>query len=158
MKNNQNNNKKIIDIYFDLFDIMMNYNHKLWRTIALPLPLNHLVVMYFLYNNKGESSTISEIANHLSISKQQMSPIIDKLLKKSFIEKHCLSNDRRYSQIYLTKQGNDFLEEHQQQRRLNFIQYMTDLSDEDVIKFDESVKNVKKMIKKMFEESQHSKI
>ena len=35
---------------------------------------------------------------------------------------------------------------------------MTDLSDEDVIKFDESVKNVKKMIKKMFEESQHSKI
>ena len=56
---------------------MMMYNHKLWKTMSLPLPLNQMVVMYFLYNNK--TATISEVANHLAISKQQMSPIYSKI-------------------------------------------------------------------------------
>lgn len=141
--------RKISDIYFDLFDMMMNYNHKLWRKIALPLPLNHIVVIYFLYNNKN--ATISEIAGHLSISKQQMSPIVDKLLKKGFIKKRCLSNDRRFSQIYLSDEGKKFFEEHQQKQRDNFVQYITDLSDSDAERFDESVKIVKLMISKMFD-------
>lgn len=146
------NSEKVTDIYFDLFSIMMKYNHKLWRTMALPLPLNHLVVMYFLSNNMDTSATISEIATHLSISKQQMSPIIDKLVKKEFIKKTCLSEDRRYSQIYLSEKGKKFLNEHQKSQRTILMESITDLSDSDIQKFDESVKIVKKMIAKIFED------
>lgn len=105
----EKNSRKISDIYFDLFDIMMTYNHKLWRTAALPLPLNHFAVMYYLFEKEDTFATVTELAKHLSISKQQMSPIIDKLVKKEFIKKTCLSKDRRYSQISLSEKGRNFL-------------------------------------------------
>ena len=95
----EKNSRKISDIYFDLFDIMMTYNHKLWRTAALPLPLNHFAVMYYLFEKEDTFATVTELAKHLSISKQQMSPIIDKLVKKNILKKTSVSKDRRYSQI-----------------------------------------------------------
>ena len=104
----EKNSRKISDIYFDLFDIMMTYNHKLWRTAALPLPLNHFAVMYIFFEKEDTFATVTELAKHLSISKQQMSPIIDKLVKKEFIKKTCLSKDRRYSQISLSEKGRKF--------------------------------------------------
>lgn len=42
--------------------------------------------MYYLLE-KDTFATVTELAKHLSISKQQMSPIIDKLVKKEFIKK-----------------------------------------------------------------------
>lgn len=148
----ENNSRKISDIYFDLFEIMMTYNHKLWRTAALPLPLNHFAVMYYLFEKGNSFATMTELAKHLSISKQQMSPIIDKLLKKEFIKKTCLSKDRRYNQISLSEKGRKFLKEHQKSQRLIFMECTTDLSDSDTRKFDESVQIVKKMIAKIFED------
>lgn len=148
----ENNTKKISNIYFELFDMMMTSNHKLWRTVALPLPLNHFAVMYFLYNNK--IATISEVSSQLSISKQQMSPIIDKLVKKGFVKKQCMSNDRRYSQIYLSDEGLNLILEHRKKQQVNFTNYITDLSDSDAEKFDESVKIVKLMISKMFDKAE----
>lgn len=148
----ENNSRKISDIYFDLFEIMMTYNHKLWRTAALPLPLNHFAVMYYLFEKEDTFATVTELANHLSISKQQMSPIIDKLVKKEFIKKSCLSKDRRYSQISLSEKGRNFLKEHQKSQRLIFMKNTTDLSNSDTEKFDESVKIVKKMMAKIFED------
>ncbi len=148
----ENNSRKLSDIYFDLFEIMMTYNHKLWRTAALPLPLNHFAVMYYLFEKENTFATITELAKHLSISKQQMSPIIDKLVKKEFIKKTCLSKDRRYNQISLSEKGRKFLKEHQQSQRLIFMKCTTDLSNSDTEKFDESVQIVKKMMAKIFED------
>lgn len=147
----EKNSRKISDIYFDLFDIMMTYNHKLWRTAAWPLPLNHFAVMYYLFEKEDTFATVTELAKHLSISKQQMSPIIDKLVKKEFIKKTCLSKDRRYSQISLSEKGRNFLKEHQKSQRLIFMESTTDLSDSDTEKFDQSVRLVKKMMAKIFE-------
>lgn len=148
----ENNSRKLSDIYFDLFEIMMTYNHKLWRTAALPLPLNHFAVMYYLFEKENTFATVTELAKHLSISKQQMSPIIDKLVKKEFIKKTCLSKDRRYNQISLSEKGRKFLKEHRQSQRLIFMKCTTDLSNSDTEKFDESVQIVKKMMAKIFED------
>ncbi|OUO39342.1 MarR family transcriptional regulator [Megamonas hypermegale] len=147
----ENNSRKLSDIYFDLFEIMMTYNHKLWRTAALPLPLNHFAVMYYLFEKENTFATVTELAKHLSISKQQMSPIIDKLVKKEFIKKTCLSKDRRYNQISLSEKGREFLKEHQKSQRLIFMKCTTDLSNSDTKKFYESVQIVKKMMAKIFE-------
>ena len=118
----EKNSRKISDIYFDLFDIMMTYNHKLWRTAALPLPLNHFAVMYYLFEKEDTFATVTELAKHLSISKQQMSPIIDKLVKKEFIKKTCLSKDRRYSQISSRKM--DFINNDKHERFITYSERM----------------------------------
>lgn len=39
--------------------------------------------MYYLFEKEDTFATVTELAKHLSISKQQMSPIIDKLVKKN---------------------------------------------------------------------------
>lgn len=144
----QNNLKKASNIYFNLFDLLMLYNHKIWKSTVHPLPLNHLIVIFYLRNNG--TSTISEIAHHLSISKQQMSPIIDKLTKKEFIERKNLTNDRRYSQINISKKGIRFLENHRKKAKDNFIEHITNLTDDDIVVFDQSVKNIEEMLNKMF--------
>lgn len=147
----QNNLKKASDIYFDLFDLLMLYNHKIWKTTPQPLPLNHLIVLFYLRNNG--TSTISEIAHHLSISKQQMSPIIDKLTKKEFIERKNLTNDRRYSQISISKKGTQFLSFHREKSKDTFAGRIVDLSDDDIVIFDQSVKAIKDILNKMFKKN-----
>lgn len=59
------------------------------------------------FEKEDTFATVTELAKHLSISKQQMSPIIDKLVKKNLL-KTCLSKDRRYSQISLSEKGRNF--------------------------------------------------
>ena len=41
------NTQKISDIYFELFDLMMTYNHKIWKNTSNPLPVNDCIVLYF---------------------------------------------------------------------------------------------------------------
>ncbi len=150
------NLKRTADVYFDLFSIMMRYNHKVWRTSTLPLPANHFFVLVNLYNI-GETITITQLAKQLSISKQQMSPIIDKLLKKELIEKKSLTKDRRFSYIHITHKGIKFMEEYRDEQKAHFSESLIDIAGEDVMisdadiqKFDESVKVVNNMMKKMF--------
>ncbi len=151
------NLKRTADVYFDLFSIMMRYNHKVWRTSTLPLPANHFIVLVNLYNNDGEAITITQLAKQLSISKQQMSPIIDKLLKKELIEKKSLTKDRRFSYVRISDKGIKFMEEHRDEQKEHFSKWLVDIagkdvliSDADIQKFDESVKVVNNMMKKMF--------
>ena len=144
------NLKKVSDIYFNLFDLMMTYNHRIWRTVSMPLSLNHFVVLCFLDFNG--TSTITDIATHLAISKQQMSTIVDKLLKQELIERKCMTNDRRYSQISISSKGKKFMEEHRKEQKLSLINQIVDLSDEEAKRFDESAKVLKHMINKMFKE------
>lgn len=146
----EKNNKKAAEIYYDLFDLLVTSNHRLWRTIDLPLPLNHFIVMHFLYNN--HMSTITEVAKHLSISKQQMSPIVDKLQKKGYLQKECMSNDRRFSQLCLTDEGKAVIEEQRLVQRVNFMEHIVGLSESDLAKFEESVQVVKSIVNKMFKE------
>lgn len=75
----EKNSRKISDIYFDLFDIMMTYNHKLWRTAALPLPLNHFAVMYYLFEKEDTFATVTELAKHcVRLVKKMMAKIFEK--------------------------------------------------------------------------------
>lgn len=141
---------KTTDIYFGLFEAMMTYNHRIWRSVPMPLSLNHFVVLCFLeFNGVG---TITDIATHLSISKQQMSTIVDKLLKKELIERKCLANDRRYSQIKINKKGLRFLDEFRSKQKKSLIGQVNTLSDNEVKNFKDSVEVVKAMMAKMFEE------
>ena len=51
------------------------------------------------------------------------------------------------------KKGRNFLKEHQKSQRLIFMESMTDLSDSDTEKFDQSVRLVKKMMAKNIRKS-----
>ena len=145
------NTQKISDIYFELFDLMMTYNHKIWKNTSSPLPVNDCIVLYFL--NDNGPTTITKTAQYLSISKQQMSLIIDRLVKKELVDKQNMENDRRYIRISVSAKGEKLLADMRRQTKSKFMERITNLSDEDTAILDSSVKVIEKMLAKMFEKN-----
>ena len=147
-----NSSEKISKSYYELFSTMMVYNHKIWRKMAMTLPANHCMVLYFLLHSSEHRATIAEFVEHLGISKQQMSPIVEKLQQKGFIEKRCLSKDRRYSQLVLTEKGMAFLQQNLDTQAQMLRQIITPLSDKETEQFTDNVAQIKHLVKKMFNE------
>lgn len=56
--------------------------------------------------------SISELAKIVMVSKTNMTPLIQKLIDKNYIERAYDKKDRRYIYISLTEYGNTFLENH----------------------------------------------
>lgn len=83
-------------------------------------PLQHRTI--FILREEGMLS-MSELSRELSVSKQQLTIIIDKLMKVGFVQRVYNKNDRRIINIKLSEEGDDFLclvkmkiEEDMQQR------------------------------------------
>jgi DNA-binding MarR family transcriptional regulator len=64
----------------------------------------------FILEDKGNLS-MTELSNELSISKQQMTPVVDKLIESGFIVRRHNEIDRRIITISLTSSGKKFIEE-----------------------------------------------
>lgn len=64
----------------------------------------------FILEDKGNLS-MTELSNELSISKQQMTPVVDKLIKNGFVIRKYNEIDRRIIKIFLTSLGKKFIEE-----------------------------------------------
>lgn len=145
--------EEISKSYYELFNTLMLYNHKIWRRMAMTLPANHCMVMYFLLHSSGHRATIAEFVEHLGISKQQMSPIVEKLVTKGFVEKKCLNRDRRYVQLSLTKEGMDFLEQNRKMQEELLSRTVVPLPPEKQEQFVDSVEQIKHLLTEMFKSS-----
>ncbi len=69
-------------------------------------PLQHRAI--FILHDEGMLS-MSELSKNMSVSKQQLTIIIDKLLKANFVERVYNKNDRRIINVKLSEEGNNFL-------------------------------------------------
>lgn len=140
-------NKKnaIANIYYDLFEFMTIYNHRIWCNVNLSLPLNHLGVLFVL--EQYEKATGSELTKKLAISKQQLSVILHKLSKEGLICKATHNKDRRYVEFSLTREGVEFIKKHRQDMREHFLHFAREVENVDPVKFADSVENVKQVVK-----------
>jgi len=64
----------------------------------------------FILEDKDNLS-MTELSNELSISKQQMTPVVDKLIENGFVIRQNSEMDRRMIKISLTSSGKKFIEE-----------------------------------------------
>lgn len=140
---------KISEIYFELLDLMATYNHRVIRNTKLSVPINQLILMYCLWNHGA--SIISDVSQMMSISKQQISQIIDKLVGRGFVEKQTMPRDKRYVQISLTDKGRIFFEEHRREMQQAFMVQVRDLSLEEQADFCKSVQCIKNVLLKIME-------
>lgn len=105
--------KKLQDIVENLFLIPPLFNKKLvkydiYEDIDLTLP--HFQALFIL-EETGVMS-VTELAKALMISKPNVTPIVQKLVDKGFVERFQDKKDRRYIYIKLTKDGMAFLSRH----------------------------------------------
>lgn len=94
----------------ELSDLLPMFHKKLIR------PLEHqakhfmspMLMHTIMILSKGELLTMTELSSKLHVSKQQMTPLIDKLIENGFAHRENDKTDRRSIKIGITPSGLDF--------------------------------------------------
>ena len=73
------------------------------KKINFELPANHAMILNYLDTNGPITAT--EICKRLIISKQQLAPIINKIIESGYIEKTPIPTDKRSYRLSLTPTG-----------------------------------------------------
>lgn len=139
------------NISSDLFNLLIYLHSKLFNPSGLAkscsMPPSHMKVMFHLRHKR--SSSVSEIAKRLLISKPNMTPIIDKLLSDGYVHRYNNPDDRRIIMVELTSKGEDFLKDQAQHMKDKLTDIISPLSDEDLDRLDESVKTMLNIMSKL---------
>lgn len=145
------NNIDLTKISDELFHLLMQLNSKVFNQDKMvkcsPLPPSHVKVIFYLFNNG--SSSISDIASMLAISKPNMTPIIDKLIKEDLVYRKEDPNDRRKIRIDLTEKAHNMALEHKQRLKESLLSKISTLSEEDLFKMSDLVSQLTNIIIKL---------
>ncbi len=140
------------DDYTALSENFMNalcaLHQSFFRQTATPTPANHFLVLLLL-QNEGPTN-ITRMSQRLGMSKQQLTPIIDKLMKNHYINKKSLAEDRRCNLVTLTDTGQRILDESREELRLRFRDRLSELTPTEIEKFATSIDVFTMSINKMF--------
>lgn len=88
------------DISFAFIETLVLIHRNFYSNLATPIPLNQFATLMTLRLEK--QATISEIGQHLKISKQQMTNICDKLMQAGLVTKQQDREDRRRILVSMT--------------------------------------------------------
>ena len=119
-----------------------------YRQTQVPIPVNQFVVLMALINDP--SASISEISRTLNISKQQMTTIIDKLVKSGLAQRHPDINDRRRTVITITDAGMAILDQQKETVHLMFHERISRLSPEEIGQLAQATYTYNRLVRKMF--------
>lgn len=100
-------NRDICEIMFNLIPLLdqkfVRPVDQQCKTLASSLQLSALSILV------PKDATMTELSNELLMSKQQLTPMIDKLVAKKFVQRKYDSNDRRLITISITPLGLELL-------------------------------------------------
>ena len=114
------------------------FHQKFVREVPFTIPANHCLTLVIL--NAHGTQTISELSERLLISKQQMSPIIDKLCKTGLIKREKDPSDRRNSNITILPAGYAIIEKHHENMIDILDRKLEHLGDTDIMEFQKALK------------------
>ncbi|MBP1763693.1 MAG: MarR family protein [Firmicutes bacterium] len=101
--------QKAVELLFHLMPLLeMTFVRPIdqkFRNILSPL---HAHVLFALINKKA---TMTELANILFMSKQQLTPLVDRLVSDGFVQREQDPSDRRSITVSITSSGVDLLEQ-----------------------------------------------
>lgn len=117
-----------------LASLIPTFHQKFIHQVAFPVPPNHFLTLIRLHDYGTQ--TITELSTRLLISKQQMSPIIDKLSSSGYLERHQDPNDRRSTRISITSKGYEVLQRHHDNMVANLEKKLLSLNKQETQAFE----------------------
>lgn len=129
-------------------ETLMLIHNNFYRQTKVPIPLNQFGVLMVVLNEDAVS--ITEISHILQISKQQMTTVIDKLVRNGLVQKQADINDRRRSVITLTPAGRKVIDNQNELVRERFSERIQRLSATERTKINDAITNFNQLIEKMF--------
>lgn len=131
----------------DLASLIPAFHQKFIFQVNFPVPPNHFITLIRLHDYGTQ--TITELSTRLLISKQQMSPIIEKLLSSGFVVRRQDPKDRRSSKISITEKGYAVLQSHHNQMVRSLDEKLMSLSDAEVWEFEENLRSFFKLFNRI---------
>jgi DNA-binding MarR family transcriptional regulator len=99
-----------------------------------------------LLSRKGPLS-MSEMAHEMQISKQQLTPLVYKLIKKGLLVRKADGNDRRVVYIEVTEQGRKMVEELFAEIKLDLAERLKALSVTELDELEQLMKKIHEILK-----------
>lgn len=142
---------EVNEIAEKLTDLMPNFFSKLIKPInrqaknfMSPIQMHAMEAIYSL--NK---CTMTELSNELKISKQQTTPIVDKLIKAGFVIREHDDIDRRTVNITLTPSGEGVMMDFKEEIFSTMKEKIKNLDDDDLICLENALNDFFKVIHKI---------
>lgn len=144
--------EKELDIVIEsLFSVIPLFKKKLFKPNQFNetsvLSPSHYHILYYVAE-KG-CMPISEIGKGINISKPNMSPLVNTLIKLNFIKKVKDQYDKRFTNIDLTHEGKAYLEEHKMIVAKELKDKLSKLELNDLSTLANSLHDLKKILMKI---------
>lgn len=135
---------RIIDNILDsMAQVLPLFHRKLFRMdlggVSGDLSRLHFGIMEIL---SYQDMTMTELARITSMSKSQMTAVIDKLVKLKALERHTDEKDRRVINIVLTEHGRTLLREVRRKIKQNMRKTLSSLTPEELTEMSAALKTL----------------
>lgn len=98
-----------------------------------------------LLNRKGPLM-MSELASVMQVSKQQLTPLVDRLMAQNLVERYPDPQDRRVIRIGCSQAGKDILDEMKKQNREALAAKLSILPDQELQELDMMILRVREIL------------
>jgi DNA-binding MarR family transcriptional regulator len=90
---------------------------------------------------------MTELAHEMQVSKQQLTPLVYKLINQGLLVKKEDENDRRIVRIEVTEQGGNMVKELFAEIRLDLVEKLRTLPCEELDELDHMLKRIQEILK-----------
>ena len=111
------------------------------------MPPSQVKVLFHL--SHAGSSSLSNLAHSIGVSKPNMTPIIDKLIQDGYINRYEDPSDRRKLRVELTEKANELLSSQNQKFKNLISEKLSILSEEDLNSLEDSLEKITNIILKL---------
>ncbi len=100
------------------------------------------------------SMSMSELAQEMQISKQQLTPLVNKLINQGLLVKKEDENDRRIMRIEVTEQGRSMLREIFAEIRVDLVEKLRLLPERELTELDRMLDRILEILKSVEQKDQ----
>lgn len=90
---------------------------------------------------------MSELAGEMQISKQQLTPLVNKLINQGLLAKNEDENDRRIVRIEVTEKGRKMVKEIFAEIKIDLVEKLSLLSEQELAELDQMLKRILEILK-----------
>jgi DNA-binding MarR family transcriptional regulator len=98
---------------------------------------------------REKKATMTELSQEMLMSKQQMTPIIDKLVSAGFVQREYDNIDRRIIRICITSSGLNIGESVKEKAMMILEKKIERLEEQDVLRLNNAISELQHIINKM---------
>lgn len=141
--------ERLYAIAVDVFQTIPVLYRRILRPDAAGMsPFSPPIAVLVVVKRRGPLS-MSAIAQELSYSKQNLTKIVDRLVREGLVDRSPDTSDRRVLNIEMTEKGRQFMADRRERMRARLVEDLSHLSDEELEELMDTFERVRGALPKL---------